>query len=303
MGELEESVDVVDETIKDVHVTMSYETAKKARTVISAVCQLGIRRHAMTSDPVRSIEALTRGHGTADDGDKTTAEDAVPAMTEAQIQDMFRGLEAFCRTKVEETDRVGRRLGKRGAVWSDLPDLAEASLSTGTRFGEALALTGDDVQPYQDKATGQRRVRININAHLIYDEGKGIRRVPGRKGGRPGILVRVPDWSEGMWLRRKDQAGNRPLFPAVGGGWLDQANCNKRLRAALDGAGFTWVTARVWRKTLGTLMRRAGRSSEDIAEQLGNTRAVAEKHYIAPPTMTEVGAEVLEMINPPRSAE
>lgn len=67
----------------------------------------------------------------------------------------------------------------------------------------------------------------------------------------------------------------------MGGGWLDQNNANMRLRAALDGAGFEWVTARVWRKTLGTLMRRAGRSSEDIADQLGNTRAVVEKHYIA----------------------
>ena len=99
------------------------------------------------------------------------------------------------------------------------------------------------------------------------------------------------------------QGRQRSLFSAVGGGWLDQANRNKRLRAALDGAGFDWVTARVWRKTLGTLMRRAGRSSEDIAEQLGNTRAVAEKHYITPPTMTEVGAEVLEMIKPRRAAE
>ena len=59
----------------------------------------------------------------------------------------------------------------------------------------------------------------------------------------------------------------------------------------------------VWRKALGTLMRRAGRSSEDIAEQLGNTRAVAEKHYIAPPTLTEAGAEVLETIKPRRAAE
>ena len=106
MGELEESVDVVDETIKDIHNTMSYENAKKARTVISGICQLGIRRRAITSNPVRSIEALTRGHGTSDTGgEDTTAEDAVPAMTEAQIQDMFRGLEEFCRTKVQETDR------------------------------------------------------------------------------------------------------------------------------------------------------------------------------------------------------
>jgi hypothetical protein len=49
-------------------------------------------------------------------------------------------------------------------------------------------------------------------------------------------------------------------------------------------------------------MRRAGRTSEDIAEQLGNTRAVAEQHYIAPPALTESGAEALEkMIKAPRT--
>jgi hypothetical protein len=29
----------------------------------------------------------------------------------------------------------------------------------------------------------------------------------------------------------------------VSRGWLDQANCNKRLRVVLDGAGFDWVPA------------------------------------------------------------
>ncbi|MFL6145462.1 MAG: hypothetical protein ACJ72N_26820 [Labedaea sp.] len=169
-------------------------------------------------------------------------------------------------------------------------------------LGETLALTGTDVQLHTGSETGKRDVAVHINAHLVEDSGKDIRRVPGRKSKRASILV--PNWSEPTWLRRKAAAGTGPLFPSVGGGWLDQANCDKRLRVALDGAGFEWVTARVWRKTVGTLMRRAGRGSEDIAEQLGNTRAVAEKHYIAPPTMTHTGAEaLLKMIKPRRSAE
>jgi hypothetical protein len=64
------------------------------------------------------------------------------------------------------------------------------------------------------------------------------------KSKRPGILVRVPSWSDAMWLRRKAAVGQGPPFPATGGGWLDQTNCNKRLRIALDAAGFDWVTAR-----------------------------------------------------------
>jgi hypothetical protein len=40
----------------------------------------------------------------------------------------------------------------------------------------------------------------------------------------------------------------------------------------------------------------AGRSAEDVAEHLGNTRAVAERHYVKPRRVAEKGAVVLESI-------
>lgn len=304
MWEFEESVDVVSEVVQEIKESQSYESAKKARTVISKVATLAINRKAIKSNPVRSIETLTRAKAPAAGED-----DGTPAMNETHIQDMLHGLVQFCTEKVATPMPDGRRLGKRGAVWEDLPELAEASLATGTRFGETLALTAEDVCPYVDEKTGRARVAVLVDAHLVRrrkeDTPPGedmVARVPGRKSNQPGILVRVPTWSEPMFLRRKVEAtsGASPLFPNFGGGWLDQDNANKRLREALDGAGFAWVTAKVWRRTLGDLMRQAGKSAQDVAAQLGNTPAVAQRHYMGRPTLTEVGAEVLELIKPRR---
>jgi integrase len=307
MWEFEESVDVVSDAVQEIKESQSYESAKKARTVISKVATLAIMRKAIKSNPVRSIEALTRAKAPAAGED-----DGTPAMNETHIQDMLLGLVEFCTVKVATPLPDGRRLGKRGAVWEDLPELAEASLATGTRFGETLALTADDVAPYLDEKTGRARVAVLVDAHLVRrrkedtPEGEDlVARVPGRKSNQPGILVRVPTWSEPMFLRRKADAasGASPLFPNFGGGWLDQDNANKRLREALDGAGFGWVTAKVWRKTLGVFMRQAGKSAQEVAAQLGNTPAVAQRHYMGRPTLTEVGAEVLELIKPRREPE
>lgn len=305
--ELEESVDVIDDMLKDLRVTKGYETAKKARTITSGLCGFAIRRKAMTGNPVRSVERLAR---TTEE--KRAALDVVPDMTFEQITTMRHGLAAFAKTKAEQTDRLGRRLGRRGAVWTDLPDMADASLATGVRIGEVLALAGTDIFEFDedgnefhygdDAASDEellpgRSVAVTIDAHIIREQGKGLRRVQGRKSGRPGITVQVPDWSAVMFLRRRTTAGDGPLFPSFGGSWLDGDNTNKRLRRALDHAKLPWVSARVWRKTVGTLVGHA-LGEEAAAEQLGNTPAVARRHYVAQRRISTRGAAVLEVIKP-----
>jgi integrase len=287
MWELEESVAVIDDMIKTVHGEMSYESAKKARSLTSAICAFGIRRGAKITNPVREVEELARG-----------ARDPIKAMTLVEIAEMLQGLQAYGLDKAAETDRLGRRLGKRGAVWTDLAELAATSLALGQRLGEGLALAGIDV--LAEEIDEDDRIPVRLDAHIIRVRGEGLRRVPGRKSSRPGLTVRAPRWATPMLLRRKQAAGDTgPLFPATDGGWLDQDNTNKRLREALDAAGFGWVSAKVWRSTVGTLLGHAGLSAEDVAEHLGNTRAVAERHYVAPRRIAEKGAVVLEALGSP----
>jgi len=284
MWEFAESVDLVDEMIKTIHREMSYESAKKVRALTSAICGFAIRRGAKIANPVREVEELAQGRRAP-----------IKAMTLAQIAEMLQGLERYGREKAAETDRLGRRLGKRSAVWTDLAELAATSLATGQRLGEGLALAGVDVLAHEIDA--DNRIPVRLDAHIIRVRGAGLRRLPGRKSGRPGITVRCPSWATPMLLRRKQAAGDLgPLFPATDGGWLDQDNTNKRLREALDATGFGWVSAKVWRSTVGTLLGHAGLTAEEVAEHLGNTRAVAERHYVQPRRIAEKGAVVLESI-------
>lgn len=274
------TVQTCDSLIKHTRSTMGYESAKKVRTITSAIIGLAIRRGAIDSNPVKSTERLTKG---------TTEQVEIAAMTLPQIETMLTGLRAYAETK--ELDSAGRRQGWRNIVWHDLAELAEAMLATGVRIGEVLSLTGDDVgkddngHPY-----------VHVRAHLVRVNGKGLVSVPNRKGGKPGMKLGVPPWSTGMFARRKLAAGAGPLFAARDGGWLDPSNTAGRLREALDESGYDWVTSHVWRHTVATLLDEAGLSVSEIADQLGNTRAVAEKHYIKPRVSNTKAAAALQAI-------
>jgi len=305
--ELEDAVDVIDEMLKDLRVHRGFEETRKAKSLLSGVCGFAIRRRAMTQNPVKSVERLGRSAA-----EKRAAAEAVPDMSVDEIATMRHGLAAFAKLKVTATDQQGRRLGKRGAVWADLPDMADASLATGQRIGELLALSGLDIFEYHDDGTEWhlgdddasdadllpgRHIAVVIDAHIVRVKGAGLRRVPGRKSGQVGITVGVSDWAAPMFLRRRAAAGAGPLFPATGGGWLDGDNTNKRLRQALDHATLPWVSARVWRKTVGTLVGHE-LGSEATAEQLGNTPKVAREHYITRRRIATKAASVLDVLTP-----
>lgn len=279
--------EVFDSMVKDVRDRMGYESAKKVRSITSAICRFAIRRGANDwFNPVQAAEPLAKGHG-----DQVE----VTAMTADQISKMLDGLRRYAVTR--EKDSQGRRVGTRVLVWHDLPELAEAMLATGVRIGEVCAMDGDDVTK-----DDEGHPAVWVRWHLVRITGEGMARISGRKGGKPGKLLRVPDWSVAMFARRKLASGGGPLFTARDGGWLDQSNTASRLRAALDESGFAWVTSHVWRHTVGTLLDEAGLSVGEIADQLGNTRAVAEKHYIKPRVTNTKAAAALESIKPAKAA-
>ena len=252
----------VDEFIKKIRREMGYESAKKVKSIISAIADFAIRRGAKHWDnPTKAVEEITAG----------PAEDVV-AMTADQVADMLRKMRAYACQLDEERDG---RAAHRNIVWHALPELAEAMLATGVRIGEVLALRGEDIIRGEDG-----RVLVNVDAHLVWVKGQGVIRVDGRKAGQPGLLLEVPGWSQPMFLRRKLAAGPGPLFPSAAGGWLDANNVNKRIRTAMDASGFEWVTSHVWRHTVATLLDEADLPVSDVAGQLGNTKAVAERHYI-----------------------
>jgi predicted transcriptional regulator len=54
------------------------------------------------------------------------------------------------------------------------------------------------------------------------------------------------------------------------------------------------VTSQVFRKTVATILDEAGLSTGAVADQLGNTRAVAEKYYIARRAANEQARDALD---------
>ena len=268
-----------DRLIKQVRKDMGYESAKKVRTITGAVCDFAIRRGVQNwANPVRAAEKLTAG----------VAEDVV-AMTAVQVADMLTKMRTHIRKK--EADAKDDRARSRIQAWHDLPELAEAMLATGVRIGEVLALKGQDV------ILDDSRVFVNVAAHLIFVTGEGTRYVAGRKAGAKDLLLQVPSWSVQMFLRRKLRAGaDGPLFPSTRGGWLDTNNVNKRIREVMDACGYEWVTSHVWRHTVGTLLDEADLPVGEITGQLGNTRAVAEKHYIRRRVTNQAAAAALEVL-------
>lgn len=240
----------------------SYDAAKSLRAVLSGICQFAVRNGAMSVSPVASTAKLRRREGDRKE---------IVALTPGQRRDLHAKLGALGQAK--RTDSAGRSIGVRARVWLQLPDFQDCMLSTGARIGELLALDGDDV------VVKGGTVRVLIRHHLDRVTGEGIVRVPGRKYGEDTLDLLVPDWSASTWRRLKMAAGPGPLFPSSKGGWLDPSNMAHRLREAFDACGYEWVTSHVWRKTVTDVLKAAGLPTSMIADQLGNTVAVVERHY------------------------
>lgn len=278
MGELltsdaEISAGTCDKLIKRAHDKRSADTAKTVRSVLSSVCDFAVRHGALTHNPVRSVARIPRGEAKE-----------VRALDAEQRRDLYLKLQAFAAGKAH--DELGRSMAKRVDVWADLPDQYEGMLATGIRIGELLAISGDEVDP------AERIVRIEW--HIIRVTGEGLVRRRLRKGNAAGLVLRVPAWSVPMWRRRKLASGGGALWPAWDGGWLDPSNAGKRLRQGFDETGYSWVTSHVFRKTVAHVIDGAGGSVSDVANQLGNTKAVAEKHYIPRRIANDSTAAMLE---------
>jgi integrase len=177
------------------------------------------------------------------------------------------------------------------AIARDLPDLIDGMLVTGLRIGEVTAITW----PY-----------VNLDAGTV-DTGGVVTRVKGQ-----GLLVRravsskvknrtllLPEWGAAMFRRRfaSTRHATGPVFAAVQVGLRDPANTEHHLKNAFTKAGLPWLTSHVLRKTVATLMDRAGLSARDAADQLGHAQiSMTTNVYFGRERIVTAGAPVLEAI-------
>ncbi|UUV34416.1 tyrosine-type recombinase/integrase [Amycolatopsis roodepoortensis] len=252
-----------------------YAATKRTRTVLTNICTLGVIEGAMETNPGKSVERVEQSVEAALD-----AQDVKVLEPEVR-QEFLTKLRKYC-----DSAKDAKGKGVRGQAWADLPDTVEAMLATGGRPGEILALTGPDVDAAERTSY--------IGWHLVRVEGQGIVRKRGRKrGGRP-VRPKYPSWAAPMFSRRKLAAGEGPLFPTWNGQWQDPGNVAKRIRIACDAIGYGWLKSMMLRHTVGTHLGDSGLSNEHVADQLGNTPDVVQRHYRRPKITNEKIADALE---------
>lgn len=274
--ELEGKIRRFEAIIQGVHDSLTYDSARSVRTVLSGVCGWAVRHGAMKLNPIRSVARLAKAPGEKKE---------VVALDDEQRSMLLDRLDHYAQQR--QHDSKGRRLGTRVLVWHDLPELAEAMLATGVRISEVLALSDEDV------IREDGRTIIDVDHHIIREVGKGLIRLPGRKGGEPGLRLIAPAWSVSMFTRRK-LAASGPLFASASGTWLDPSNTSNRLKAALKGTDLEWVTSHVFRKTVGSDLDKAGLTASEGADQLGNSPKVYERHYRQKRPTNQKAAEALK---------
>lgn len=89
------------------------------------------------------------------------------------------------------------------------------------------------------------------------------------------------------------------LFVTRNGTPLTTNNVRRRLRSVLEEAGIDGVTPHSFRRTVATVLDRAG-GPDLAAEMLGHTSsAITKEHYIEPDErVNPVTAEILETLAP-----
>jgi integrase len=256
---------VLDRHLRAITAAHGVATARMCRSVLSGMCILAARHDALLANPVRAVSPL---------GGR--ARKAPRALTVAQLRQLSAAL--------SYDDR---------AIARDLPDLVDFLMATGLRIGEACGLAWSAVD--LDAGT------IDVRAAVVRVTGHGlvVKKTKTDTGARTLVL---PRWCVAMLRARAGREHpletGGPVFPAPLGGWRDPSNTQADLRAALDTAGFDWVTSHVFRKTVATLMDQAGLSSGAAADQLGHANtSMTTDVYFGRKVPTTGAAGVLEALD------
>jgi len=241
---------------------------RQIQVVIAGVCDVAVVAKALDSNPVKDLPKLTKSTGAK------TAAKKVRALSKTQRADVAAALEA---------DAI--------AVRHSVPAIVHGLLAAGVRIAELIACSGEDLE----RVDG--RPFLRVDHRLITVKGKGTVRIEREENSKgKGQYLELPKWTWAVLGPRKLAAGpTGPLFPAIRGGWMNPSSAVTNVSAAMDRAGFDWVTSHVMRKTHGTVLAEAGLAARQVMQRLGHTQeSTTEKYYIAEVAQDPAVMEALE---------
>ncbi len=270
----EMSISKIDRFLK-AQAKISYSRAKHAKVVLNLALGLAVRYEAIPRNPVLGTSRLRRPSST------------VMALTVTQV----------------EAIRLAVRTWRRGRGLSGpKPDgqfeaIIEVMLGTSARIGEVLAIRKRDVDVTCSPAT------VRICGTVISPKGRSTFRQDHPKTSKSRRTVSVPTFTAEVLRQRlvavSSESPEHLVFFSRNHTPLTTNNVRRRLRAILDEAGIEGVTPHSFRRTVGTVLDRAG-GADLAAEMLGHTSSDRTKqHYIEPDEIVNpVTAEILESLAP-----
>ncbi len=253
-------------------------TARHSKIVLAGILGLAVRHDALHSNPIREV------------GPIKIARRNVRALS---VEDVLE-LRAAIQKWQEDPDHQGRPRA------SDLIDVLDIFLGTGTRIGEVLAVRWQDVDLQAAPPT------ITTSGTVVQEKGRGAYRQDHPKTRAGYRTVKLPPFAAQTLEHRYslDQPGPEDMpFPSSTGTVRNPHNFRRQWRDARAGTDYEWVTPHVFRKSVATLIDHEY-SSKQAAAQLGHSgTAITEKHYIAKAADTPDLTQVLQRFGAPHPFE
>jgi integrase len=237
------------------------------RKVLHAFVKWLVVQGALRDDPVASLQSYQRR-----DVQKRSKDREV---TTEDLMAVLAAIDAWMTRK-----RPGPR---PTTVYRDLVLLIAG---TACRPGEALALRQGDIDLNFPVAPATTKAVAHIRGTVVYDEELGgLYRQPHTKSNGAGDrTVILPPFVAAMLRERMMAASpndHDAIFATKSGNWLSLNNINTRLRDSIlkDTDAGAWFELRALRSATGTIIAHEF-GAEAAAAQMGNTREIAESHYI-----------------------
>lgn len=255
----------------------SYSIAKQSKVVLSLAFGLAVRYEAMARNPVRETARLRRPSSSA------------TSLTVPQVQAIRRAVADWRRGE-----------GLSGPPPDgQLEAIIEVMLGTSARIGEVLAIRACDVDLEASPVT------VRLCGTIITPKGTPTYRQDQPKTSKSVRTVAVPSFTAAVLRERLALLDGEPeehlVFFSRNHTPLTTNNVRRRLRAILEAAGIEGVTPHAFRRTVATVVDRAG-GADLAAEMLGHTSSdITRLHYIEPDDhVNPVTADILEALAPER---
>ncbi|WP_203927870.1 site-specific integrase [Virgisporangium ochraceum] len=236
---------------------------KTTRTVLSNICAYAARHDAIDHNPVRETSPLS----------VKPKKGAAKALTVREVNQL--------RALMSYDDR---------AISRDLPALVDVMAATGLRIGETLALVWEAI----DLNAGT----VEVRGTIIRIKGQGLAIKPEPKTEAGYRTLMLPTWCRDQLKARRarndrDWGSLNLVFPSAVGTLRDPSNVDHHLKDAFTWAGVPDITSHIFRKTVATLMDKAGLSARAGADQLGHAQVSMTQNTYFGRKVSDTGAAVV----------